>query len=60
MNFNRVWNHYKPSILGVFPLFFETPKCFLKGAEVFFLSVFCWIWLEMSPAISEIRQLLGV
>ena len=23
--FNRVWNHYKPSILGVFPLFLETP-----------------------------------
>ena len=22
---HRVWNHYKPSILGVFPLFLETP-----------------------------------
>ena len=24
IHFDRVWNHYKPSILGVFPLFLET------------------------------------
>ena len=26
IHFNRVWNHYKPSILGV-PVFLETSKC---------------------------------
>ena len=38
---HRVWNHYKPSILGVFPLFLETPSWiqllrFFFGGILFF------------------------
>ena len=33
IHFNRVWNHYKSSILGVLPLFLETPiHCFFNWA----------------------------
>ena len=49
MNFNRVF-HYKPSILGVFPLFLETPICD-------FLQVLSWSWRLFAPVNPAIRIL---
>ena len=34
INFNRVWNHYKPSILGVNTLFGSTPMFLRSGGGV--------------------------
>ena len=39
--FNRVWNHYKPSILGGFPLFLETSMYF---SSVLVASSLTLIW----------------
>ena len=33
-HFNRVWNHYKPSILGVFPLFLVQHPCLIQVSNI--------------------------
>ena len=40
IHFNRVWNHYKPSILGEHPLFLETP-----------ILELCWIYTTVPGLI---------
>ncbi len=60
--FNRVWNHYfSPSILGVFPLFLETPiilgkvSIVSKGLPVIGPSHFWGIW-QTIPSLSSTWQ----
>ena len=47
MNFNRVF-HYKPSILGVFPLFLETP---IYRYYIYIYAIHCHIIFNVSKIL---------